>query len=249
MLFASQIVAAQLPEEVEEYFLREKKEGVPAIRRALTLPGTIPPPAFTAEQPGFKIDDTDLPEWIGNMEKFSAKFLDHSVNLRKSFPIPDRLPWQKVLPIFDPCLTNRQMVDNALKSQGLGVCESTDVDKFTGAGAEEPKLYLIERTVEPMSARSLPPKYAKLYFEGRMTRPIDLRRYGIGFGLYHDITGEYLDPRTVTLFPENIYSPYGLVAYGSWCPDYRKVDFHRHDVVYGDAVFGFREAIVLSLIL
>lgn len=161
MLFASQIVAAQLPEEVEDYFLREKKEGVPAIRRALTLPGSIPPPACTAEPVGYKIDDTDLSEWLEKMQNFSAKFLSHSVNLRESFPIPERLPWQKVLPIFDPGLTNRQMVDKALRSQGLDVYESTDVDKFTGAGAEEPKLYLTERTVEPMNACGLPPKYAR----------------------------------------------------------------------------------------
>ena len=167
------------------------------------------------------------------------------------FPIPPRLPWKQVLPIFDPVgLTNRQMVNKALKPQGLKVWEGTDVQGFTGATAESSKLYLIERSPTPTPATmGLPPKYARQWFAGRHTLPLHLRGYGIGTGLLYKVEKQFLDPeaKTASWFPENILLPDGDVACGYCNPHNREVYFSRDGAVNEYANFGFREAIVLSL--
>lgn len=229
------------------YYRNHKSEYIPALRRGFSLPGEISPSAVPVQIGGYPIEETDCFEWFGHMEQFSNERFGKEVVLRDAFPIPARLPWKKVLPIFDPGLTNREMVDKALKAQGLSVGEGTDVEKFTGADAESPRLWLVERTPQPRAARGLPPKFAKQYFEGRQTRPISLRGYGIGTGLVYKVEKTFLDPdaATASWFPENIFLPDGDVAYGACSPAGRKVWFDRNDASSVYDYMGFREAILL----
>ena len=106
---------------------------------------------------------------------------------------------------------------------------------------------VIERSPHPMAARVLPPKFAKQYFEGRQTRPLNLRGYGIGTGLLYKVEKRFLDPDAVTAswFPENLLLPDGFVAYGYYDPTYGKVWFYSRDAGYEFGTMAFREAILL----
>ena len=251
MLVAGQASSAGLSEEVECHSLAQKHEVTPAFKRGFLLPGTLPPPAVSVEVAGYPIEETDCIVWLSHAEQFVEQYFGMKVNLREMFPLPTRLPWKQILPIFDPVeLNNRQMVDKALKAQGLNVWEGTKVEEFTGATAGASKLYLIERTAKPVPATmGLPPKYARHWFSGRQTLPLHLRGYGIGTGLLYKVEKQFLDPQAATAswFPENTFPAGGGVAYGFYDPDYRKVHFLRSAAGDGDADYGFREAIVLSL--
>lgn len=247
LLVASQVAVAGLTEEVENHFLVQKQEIVPALQRVLVLPGTIPLPVVPVELGGYPTEKTDCFEWLRHMEQFAEECFGVTVSLREMFPIPAMVPWEKVLVIFDPGLSFREIVDKALKAQGLSVGEGMDVMKFTGAESAGPRLWIVERTPEPRAARGLPPKFAELWFQGRQTRPLNLGGYGIGTGLLYKVEKKFLDPeaKTVSWFPENIFLPGGGVAYGRSHPDYRKVWFARGDPSCEGAYYGFREAILL----
>lgn len=247
MLVASQAHAAGLSRETEEHFLEKKEQVVPAFRNGFVLPCAIVSPAVSVEIGGYPIEETDCLEWFGHMERFSKEYFGKEIVLRDAFPIPARVPFKKVLAIFDPGLTNREMVNKALKAQGLSVGEGTDVEKFTGADADSPRLWLVERTPQPRSARGMPPKFAQQYFEGRQTRPLALRGYGIGTGLLYRVEKTFLDPdaKTASWFPENILFPAGHVAYGRYHPTGRKVWFYRSGALDEGDGMAFREAILL----
>ncbi len=251
ILFAGQVVSAQLSEEVESHFLAQKQEIIPALKRVFVLPGTIPLPAVPVELPGYPIEETDCFTWLGHMEQFARGRFGVEVNLREQFPLPTRLPWKEVLPIFDPVgLTNRAMVDKALKAQELSVYEGTNLEEFTEATAEVSRLYLIHRSPSPTpGTMGLPPKFAKQWFSGRPTAPLHLRGYGIGNGLLYKVEKTFLDPRakTASWFPGNIYLQGGSVAYGCYYPGDREVRFYGGDAGFEDASCGFREAIALCL--
>ena len=233
------------PERVN-WYRNNKREYIPALQRGFPLPWEITASVVPVEAAGYAIEETDCFPWLGHMERFAKEYFKTEIVLRDKFPIPARLPFKNVLPIFDPGLSNREMVDKALKAQGLRV-EGTDVSKFTGADSEGPRLWLIERSPQPMAARGLPPKFAKQYFEGRQTRPLNLRGYGIGTGLLYKVEKRFLDPDAVTAswFPENLLLPDGFVAYGYYDPTYGKVWFYSRDAGYEFGTMAFREAILL----
>ena len=166
--------------------------------------------ALSAEEVAYPIEETDCAVWLGHAEQFAEQSFGMKINLREMFPLPKRLPWERVLPIFDPAgLTNREMADKALKKQGLKVWEGTEVDEFTCATADASRLYLIERTPRPVPATmGLPPKWARHWFGGRQTLPLHLRGYGTGNGLLYKVEKTFLDPgaETATWFPENIFA-------------------------------------------
>ena len=239
-------------EEAKHYLRTENRNQIPhALKRGFVLPGAIPLQAVPVEVSGYPIEETDCFQWLNHMEQFAEQRFGMKVDLRDMFPLPVRLPWKAILPIFDPeGFTNRSMVDKALKSQGLRVWEGTNVDEFSGATADASRLYLIHRSPTPTPATmGLPPKFAKHWFAGRPTRPLHLRGYGIGTGLLYQIEKTFLDPKadTVSWFVENIYGPAGAVADGCYYPDSREVGFGRRAVGDEDGRCGFREAIVLSL--
>ncbi len=233
------------------HYRKHKKELVPAIQRGFLLPGEIRLPAVPVETAGYPIEETDCFLWLGHMEQFAEMWFGTKVTLRDMFPLPARLPWKQILPIFDPAgLTNREMVDKALKAQNLSVYEYTAVEKFTDETVEASRLYLAERTPPPTAGTmGLPPKFAKQWFAGRQTVPLHLRGYGIGTGLLYQVEQKFLDPeaKTVTWFPENIYLPGGNVACSCYDPGRREVGFNRCGAGCEDAGCGFREAIALSL--
>lgn len=238
--------AAGLSQEVIAFHREHKDQIIPAIRRGFVLPGTITPSAVSVETVGYPIEETDCFQWLGHMEKFAKDYFKAKVTLRDMFPLPARLPWKQVLPIFNPGLTNREMVDKALKSRKLSVYESVDVMKYCGSGASAPGLCIIERFARPtLSTMGLPPKFAKNWFAGRQTVPLNLCGYGIGMSLWHEVEEQFLDPQTATWFPGNTLSD-GDVAYGDYDPGCGKVEFFCNDSDDEYDSFGFREAICLK---
>ena len=175
----------------------------------------------------FKTSDTDLDWWLKRAETFARKRLGVKVSLREMFDVPTELPWKSVIPVFDPGgLTNRDMVDKALKAQNLTVYEETDVMGYTGSEANtKPTLILIKNSIRPdedtltqtgMSADDLR-QTGKPYLR--------LRGYGLAMGLYYFVKKGYLDPKeTWTRFPEDRL-PGGVVALGRWFPLRRRVGF------------------------
>ncbi len=236
---------AGLPQEVIAFHREHKDQIIPAIRRGFILPGTIVPSAVPVETVGYPIEETDCFQWLGHMEKFAKDYFKAKVTLRDVFPLPARLPWKQALPIFNPGLTNREMVDKALKSRKLSVYEYTDVMKF-GSGANMSCLCIIERSAKPtLATMGLPPKFAKHWFAGRQTVSLNLCNYGIGMSLRHEIEKEFLDSQTVTWFPESTLSV-GFVAYGGYGPGFGGVEFGCRGSGCERGDFGFREAICLK---
>ena len=220
------------------------------LRREFTLPCAIPLPSVQDELVGYPIQETDCFQWFTHAETFATEQFGVTVNLREAFPIPARLPWERILPIFIPAgLTHREMVNKALKSQGLSVSEGANVEEFTGAsGDADPHLYLTERTPEPKAGRRLPPKFADIYFEGRQTRPLNFCGYGIGTGLLYKMEKTFLDPcgRTVSWLPEHIHPSSRHVACACSLPSSQKVWFYCCDAGSECGNFAFREALLLS---
>lgn len=239
---------AGLSAEVIDFHRQQKAQIIPALKRGFVLPCAIPLPAVPVEMPGYPIEETDCFAWFDHMQQFAEKFFGATFALRDKLPLPARLPWKNVLPIFDPGLTNREMVDKALKARKLLVYEGTDVMRFTGSGAfDAPCLYFIERSITPTPATmGLPPKFARHWFSGRQTVPLHLRAYGIGTSLLHEVEEQFLDPETWTWFPENTL-PGGRVAFGGSGPASGKVEFLCLGAGNELVNAGFREAIVLSL--
>ncbi|TSC67416.1 MAG: hypothetical protein CEO19_225 [Parcubacteria group bacterium Gr01-1014_73] len=246
-LIASQVASTNLTEEVERYFLAQKQEVSPALQRGFVLPGAIIPSAVPVEMIGYPIEETDCFLWFDHMEQFAERRFGMKISLREMFPLPSRLPWKQVLPIFNPGLTNREMVNKAFVSRKLVTpYESVDVMEYSGSGASVPCLYLTERSAKPTPATmGLPPKFAKHWFAGRQTAPLNLCGYGIGTSLLNEVEKQFLDPETWTWFPENTLSD-GHVAYGNYNPGYGKVKFNYNDSDCGLGGFGFREAIYLK---
>ncbi|MSU55211.1 MAG: hypothetical protein EXS46_01560 [Candidatus Taylorbacteria bacterium] len=237
-------------EECKHYLRGENRPQIPQrLKQTFALPGAIPVTAVPVETTGFPIEETDCIQWFDHMERFTKEHFGTEIILRDKFPLPARLPWKHVLPIFDPGFTNRDMVDKALKSRGLSVYEGTDVMKYCGSGTfDTPRLYLVERSITPTPATmGLPPKFAKHWFAGRQTHPLHLRGYGIGTSLWRGVEEQLLDSGpTRTWFPENAL-PDGRVAYGFFSPTYGDVWFRDYDAGHEADDMAFREAIVLSL--
>lgn len=235
-----------LTPEVIAHYRQRKAEIIPAIQRGFTLPN-VTLSAAPVPLAGYQIEETDCFLWLGYMEKFAKEYFGSKVILRDIFPLPATLPWKQVLPIFDPGLTNREMVNKALKARKLDVYEETDVMQYAGAQKGVPTVYLVERDLRPTEATmGLPPKFARHWFAGRQTRPLTLRAYGIGMSLEHEVEQQFLDPQTFSWFPENTL-PGGGVADGGYNPDNRRVRFRWGGPDYGYGRCGFREAIVLTL--
>lgn len=245
LLVAGQIHAAGLSEEVEKHYLAQKQKVCPALKGTFVLPGAIPLPVAPVETQGYPIEETDCLAWLGHLEWFAKEHFATEIVLRDKFPIPVRLPWKQVLPIFDPGFTNREMVDK-LKAQELSVYESVDVMRYAGSGAfNAPRLYLVERSLTPTAATmGLPPKFARHWFAGRQTVPLNLRGYGIGTSLWHKVESQFLDPQTWTWFPENTL-PDGRIACGRCDPARGEVKFCYDDASDEHGNCGFREAILL----
>lgn len=242
--------SACLPPEVLAYYRANKNQHVAAIQRGYVLPSAIRLPAAPVEVAGYPIEETDCFAWIQHMETFASGHYGEKVSLRDHFMLPARLPWKHVLPVYIPSgMSFRAMVDKALKARKLSVYESLKVEKYSGSrGIDARRLLLIERSVKPTAATmGLPPKFAKNWFSGRQTVPLDLCGYGIATSLWQSVEKQYLDPETtLTWFPEN-QSSGGDVADGYGYHGLDRVGFYYGDAGNGDDDCGFREAIEVPL--
>lgn len=243
LLIASNLRAAQLPEYVERHFLDNKEEVVLAICRGFVLPQQVATLVETVAPTPIPVvtEVHDLNWWIAKTEKFTKKHFGVSIILRERFAIPAELEGKNVIPVFDPGhLTNRMVVDQALKGFGLAVYEEADVMRYKGSEqSDAPTLHFIDDSVTPdADTMGLSPndlrKTKKSYLR--------LRGYGLAFAVYHFTTGKYLDPETFTWFPEDRLSD-GRVANGYWSPGSRKVRFYWRFSDNRDSRSGGRVAI------
>jgi len=231
-----------------EFYTRNENRGkiAEAMKRGFALPSAITPSSTPVPLMGYPIAETDCKQWLVHVEDFAEKYFGKRIELMESFDLPTHLPWKRVLPIYDPGLTDREMIDKALKARDVAVYEETDVMKFTGARSSGPRLGFIERTLRPTEATiGLPPKFLKNWYAGRQTKPLDRRAYGIATSLLHGVEKQFLDPETFTWFPENTLPPDGRVAYGYWSDD--EVRFYWGDPGDEDDYGGSREAIWVPL--
>lgn len=188
------------------------------------------------EVPTFRVEDTNIDAAINLAEKFSAAILGVTVTLRKQFDMPTELPWKNVLLVFDPGLNNREALKRAIQSQLIDERESVDIMKFSGSEAlAQPTLHVIENSIRP-SSDTLGVRARSPYELGADECPyLNLRGYIIAFGQRHFGFRNYLDIRTQTWFPENLWREVvgdrvtENAGIGCWRPSYDKLCFSHGD--------------------
>ena len=193
----------------------------------------------------YKVAGTNLFEAIAQTEKFAKEILGVEVNLRQRFVLPVTIPWQKVIPIFDPGLTNREMVDKGLKGQGIDTYEEVDVMGYYGAQSKgRPTLCLINDSDRPdQDTMGLSPD--QLLATGKSY--LGLRGYGLVQALRKFSERDFIDLETLTWFPEDRL-PGGYVARGFWYPDRRQVEFYWSFPGYRHSHCGGRVVIHCPLV-
>ncbi|MEK7644740.1 MAG: hypothetical protein AAB391_00240 [Patescibacteria group bacterium] len=203
---------------------------------------TEPPP-----RPSFAFADTNALKAIEEAEDFAEKHFGHRPDLRKQFTMPKVLPWKIVIAVYDPgTLTHRQAVEQALKAQPKlkSVYEERDLMDYKDAKASgKPTLRFVERSTQP-TPDTMNLTADEMVATGRVF--LDLRGYIIAFGMYHKVTGHFLDPKTWTRFPTSRL-PDGGVASGYWFPGYSKVRFDWDYAGYRGSDIGGREAVNCAL--
>ena len=90
-----------LTEDEITYWEQHLDEIPTAIRRGFILPGRETAAASVLSAL-YKASETDLDYWLDQTQKFAAKHLGITIDLRKHFDIPAELPWKSVIPVFDP---------------------------------------------------------------------------------------------------------------------------------------------------
>lgn len=196
----------------------------------------------------FGIEETDLALWLRRLEEFAREFLKVKVNLSESFFIPQEIPWKSVIPIFDPGLDNRGMV-NVLENFGFTVHQSPDVMKYSGScRTRKPTLHLIGNSRVPdEETLGKSPRWLRRWYQS-YDSILSLRGYGLAFALYHYVTRQILDARTFTWFPEDCL-PGGLVARAEFFPanNGKVIDFYSRDADQSCPEGGVRLAISVPL--
>jgi hypothetical protein len=163
--------------------------------------------------------------WLDKCQEFTKKYFGMEIDLRKRFAIPAELPWNSIIPVFDPGgITNRDAI-KILKKLKLTIWEEVDVMDYSGSEAKNgPSLHFIQNSVRPdedtLGNQCMSPDQ----LVATNKNWLNLRGYALAFGLYYFITQEYLDPQTFTWFPNNRLAS-GRVAGGLWLPDNCKVRF------------------------
>jgi hypothetical protein len=190
-----------------------------------------------AGEAGFRIQDTDLVDWLGKAEAFAKKYFGLDVKLPELFQIPEMVPWKSVLPVFVPAGVNNRKVIELLQKLGLNPWEEVDVMQYSNSAASgKHRLFLIANSERPdKDTMGLSPNK----FRQTQKLFLGLCGYGMAMGFYHKITEGYLDPKgTITWFPE-CRLPDGSVVCGHWYLVNREVRFfwrnQNNDDVYGGA--------------
>lgn len=204
-----------------EHYEQNLSELKNALTRVLVVPQQLTQStSIIAEQKvmpvSFKTADTDLDVWLAIAEKFAKTYLGVEVKLWETFVIPETLPWQSAIPIFDPGgMTNSDVIQKVLRGSGLATWEEVPVDQYSGSGANGgPTLRFIQSSVRPdADTMGKSPDW----LVATQKNWLDPRGYALAFALHHQVTGEWLDPQTFTWFPNNRLSD-GWVARGHWDP-------------------------------
>lgn len=198
-------------------------------------------------RPSFAFADTNALKAIKEAEDFAEKHFGHRPDLRKQFTMPKVLPWKIVIAVYDPgTLTHRQAMDQALKAQPKlkTVFEEQDLMDYKDAKASgKPTLRFIERSTQP-TPDTMNLTADEMVATGRVF--LDLRGYIIAFGMYHKVTGHFLDPETWTRFPTSRL-PGGYVADGRWGPGSSEVRFYWDYAGHRSSRIGGREAVECAL--
>lgn len=224
-----------------EYFeqnLGEIRNGlIRFVNRQLEVPQLL-------ETPAFPTSDTDLFSQLSKAEDFAQKHLGVSVRLNEIFQIPQTIPWKSVLPVFVPAGFDNRKGFKLLRKLGFDPWESVDVSQYSGSTAfDQHQLFLIQNSERPdKDTMGLSPNQLR-----KTGNPfLNLKGYAIAMGFHHQLTKGYLDPETLTWFPEDRLSD-GKVAYGYWNPWNLGVGFCWNDPDCEDALGGARLAISVSL--
>lgn len=235
--------------ELEHYeaHLDELPEVLRRGSRFTAMLSEVPQQAETPPRPSFAFADTNALKAIKEAEDFAEKHFGHRPDLRKQFTMPKVLPWKIVIAVYDPgTLTHRQAVDQALKAQPKlkTVFEEQDLMDYKDAKASgKPTLRFIERSTQP-TPDTMNLTADEMVATGRVF--LDLRGYVIAFGMYHKVTGHFLDPETWTRFPTSRL-PDGNVALGYWNPVCSEVCFYWRSAGCRVSDLGGREAVECAL--
>ncbi len=220
-------VATSLTREELEYWEQNLGQLQLGLRTGFGLIQVADPAPSSPPTPhtSFAFTDTNALKAIEEAENFAEQYFGHRPDLRKQFVMPQVLPWKIVIAVYDPgTLTHRQAVDQALKAQPKlkSVYEERDVMDYKDAQASgKPTLRFVERSTQP-TPDTMNLTADEMVATGRVF--LDLRGYIIAFGMYHKVTGHFLDPETWTRFPASRL-PGGGVAYGGWAPGSSRVGF------------------------
>ena len=183
------------------------------------------------------------------MEKYAKKAFGLTVKLTEEFDFSavfellGSVQWTSVLPVFIPKgVDNRQAVDSLViaghkKPHG-------EVMKYKKSEAfDKHQLYFIENSSRP-NVDTMGEWPGELVRLGKLWLP--LKGYAVAQGLYNQITGEYLDPGTLTWFPGETLQD-GEAAQGHFNSTFGFVSFPRSYSICGNGNGEARLAIPVPL--
>jgi hypothetical protein len=195
---------------------------------------------------------SNLDFWLDKCQKFTKEYLKINVDLRKLFCIPNELPYESVIPVFNPGrLTNRDAIKKALINLGLRVDDGGwDVMDYENSGKGYwPTLCFINNSINSDDTV----EYGLNEFVASKKNWLGLQGYALAAGLHYFVTGMYLDEGTYTLLPSTYFydrdESRQVVAYGglSVHHDYLKptITFYRSESIGADC--GVRKIVPVYL--
>lgn len=223
LLIASNVCAAQLSKSVEEYFLDNKEDVVPAICRGFVLPESVVVETSKLQIPDLTKTGKTFADWLEAREKIHFFLTGEVIKLREIFEIPEEfLIRTDIMPAFRPVgATNREALDWKVKLGMKASFEEVGVEEYKdNTGPTKPQLLGIARSVRPDQDTLV----------NNAKSPIDLRKikikedelwcnlfsYSDADNLHFLILGRHLDDEeTWTWFIDTVLLG-GRVAGGRW---------------------------------
>ncbi|OHA18981.1 MAG: hypothetical protein A3C08_00705 [Candidatus Taylorbacteria bacterium RIFCSPHIGHO2_02_FULL_47_18] len=185
-----------------------------------------------------------LADWLKAREELHKFLTGEQVILRDIFALTDEeLASTTLMPAFRPAgATNRNAIYWKIKIGENKPYEEIDVMKYTNSqGPKQPELYIINRSVTPdddtVGDKAKSPN--QLIAHNKLW--LGLFCWCDADTLHHVITGETLDQKTWTWFP-NDRLRYAKVALGYWNPLNRRVYLYWRYAVYCNPNNGARSA-------
>lgn len=264
ILIAQNVHAAQLSEEEETYFLSNKQEVVPALRRgfitrnleerqrhsALVAPGIYhadEPVANDEKPPDLSKTGPTFGDWLTAREELHKFLTGETIMLRSRFQIPVKILIRTdIMPFFRPAGATNRMALEWKKKLGVSVREEEDVMRYTNSdGSKVHQLGFITRSTRPDvntlgENKKSPINLRKVKME-ELHAWLNLFGYADADNLHFLITKEHLDnEETLTWFPDDILLPSREVGCGHWHSGRQQVKFRWHDAEHCNPYFGAR---------